>query len=181
MIKKIIIALTFSVFLNASSVLAMEKQINPNTVSDIALIIKDLGLQGNNEETRDILLDALQGLKVTNQEINEAFKKISAEEQKSTIHIDPTFAKSGAASCPQVMSISALKEIIKEKINSKVKWADTEWTLVLNPFASGELPHNATTTQLWHARNNNGTLECYYELAGTGYGMVELTTVYEGP
>lgn len=99
----------------------------------------------------------------------------------TALFIDSANARSGAASCPQVMSIPALKEIIKAKLNSKVTWADTSWTLVMNPFASGELPSNVTTTQLWNARNNNGTLECYYEFVGTGYSLLELTASYTGP
>jgi hypothetical protein len=95
--------------------------------------------------------------------------------------INSAYARSGASECPQVMSIPALKEIIKAKLHSKVTWANTSWTLVLNPFASGELPFNVTTTQLRNARNNNGTLECYYEFVGSGYSLLELTTSYTGP
>lgn len=95
--------------------------------------------------------------------------------------IDSAYAQSGASSCPQEILIPALKKIIKAKLNSTVTWKNKRWTLVMNPFASGQLPSNVTKTRLLNTEYNHRTLECYYEFVGNNYSLLELTTSYTGP
>ncbi len=78
MVKKIMTTLVLSVLLNVSHLFAMENpnpNPNPDTVDRIAGIIQDFGLKENNAETKDVILDALQGVEATDEDINEAFMK----------------------------------------------------------------------------------------------------------
>ncbi len=81
MVKRMMITLGLICLLNIGETNAMENPNNPNpdAVNRIVGIIQNLGLQENTPETKDIILDALQGDMATDEEINQAFMKSGSE------------------------------------------------------------------------------------------------------
>ena len=84
MAKRIITTVSLVGLLTLGQTGAMENPNNPNpdTVARIAELIQTFGFQENKPETKEIILDALQGVMATDEEIREAFQEVNSQEKE---------------------------------------------------------------------------------------------------
>ena len=84
MAKRIITTVSLVGLLTLGQTGAMENLNNPNpdTVARIAELIQSYGFQENTAETKEIIVDALQGDMATDEEINQAFEKVESRGQE---------------------------------------------------------------------------------------------------
>lgn len=102
------------------------------------------------------------------------------------LHLESSYARqvTGAASCPQTMSIDSLLKIAAKEVKSTVDWGDTEWTL---HSKGGDFPSvgiEQYVISMENPKNESGLLFCSYRITSHNpkrNAMITLSTEYTGP